>query len=152
MYRRLDARVVGDESTAAADAIHCMLGITRRCSLTEIAILRGLGHMSRHAVLTTVATVVLNLAVIGAPVQAQDEPTLAASSLADIHAIAEAAEQGDAEAQRALGLMYDNGRGVPQDYVEAIVWYRRAAEQGDAGAQLFLGNMYREAVVVGMSH
>ena len=68
--------------------------------------------MSRHAVLTTVATVVLNLAVIGAPVQAQDEPTLAASSLADIHAIAEAAEQGDAEAQRAVGRMYDNGRGV----------------------------------------
>ena len=69
--------------------------------------------MARHAVVTTVATVVLSLAVIGAPVQVQDEPTLAASSLADIHAIAEASGHGSAEAQYFLWLMYDNGRGVP---------------------------------------
>jgi len=29
------------------------------------------------------------------------------------------AEQGDAEAQFNLGLMYDKGQGVPQDYVQA---------------------------------
>ena len=28
--------------------------------------------------------------------------------------------------------MYDNGKGVPQDYKEAVKWYRLAAEQGDA--------------------
>ena len=28
--------------------------------------------------------------------------------------------------------MYDNGEGVPQDYKEAVKWYRLAAEQGDA--------------------
>ncbi len=38
--------------------------------------------------------------------------------------------------------MYDKGRGVPQDYAEAMKWYRKAAEQGHAKAQLFLGNMY----------
>ncbi|MCH8098520.1 MAG: sel1 repeat family protein [Proteobacteria bacterium] len=38
------------------------------------------------------------------------------------------AEQGDAEAQFNLGLMYYKGRGVPQDYAEAVKWYRLAAE------------------------
>ena len=31
--------------------------------------------------------------------------------------------------------MYRDGRGVPQDDVEAVVWYRRAAAQGHADAQ-----------------
>ncbi len=34
------------------------------------------------------------------------------------------------------------GRGVPQDYAEAVKWYRKAAEQGNAGAQFNLGVMY----------
>ncbi len=38
--------------------------------------------------------------------------------------------------------MYDNGQGVPQDYAEAVKWYRMAAEQGDAKAQSNLGFMY----------
>ena len=40
------------------------------------------------------------------------------------------------------GYMYDKGQGVPQDYTEAVKWYRRAAEQGDAYAQNSLGHMY----------
>jgi hypothetical protein len=38
--------------------------------------------------------------------------------------------------------MYDNGLGVPQNYTEAVEWYRRAAEQGYASAQFNLGVMY----------
>ena len=52
------------------------------------------------------------------------------------------AEQGDASAQYNLGLTYDNGIGVPQDFAEAVQWYRRAAKQGLAGAQANLGVMY----------
>ena len=48
------------------------------------------------------------------------------------------AEQGDAVAQFNLGVKYDNGQGVPQDYAEAVKWYRKAAEQGDAGAIVVL--------------
>ena len=33
-------------------------------------------------------------------------------------------------------------QGVPQDYAEAVKWYRLAAEQGDAVAQYNLGVMY----------
>jgi TPR repeat protein len=52
------------------------------------------------------------------------------------------AEQGDASAQYNLGVMYENGRGVPQDYAAAVGWYRKAAEQGEAYAQYNLGVMY----------
>ena len=52
------------------------------------------------------------------------------------------AEQGDAEAQFNLGLMYRKGLGVPRHYAEAMKWYRKAAEQGDAQAQYNLGFMY----------
>jgi uncharacterized protein len=38
--------------------------------------------------------------------------------------------------------MYENGRGVPQDYAAAAGWYRKAADQGDAGAQFLLAAMY----------
>ena len=41
-----------------------------------------------------------------------------------------AAEQGYADAQYNLGVMYANGHGVSQDYAEAAKWYRLAAEQG----------------------
>jgi TPR repeat protein len=41
------------------------------------------------------------------------------------------ARQGDAAARFYLGLMYDNGRGVPKDYAEAVRWYSKAAEQGE---------------------
>ena len=38
--------------------------------------------------------------------------------------------------------MYANGRGVPQDDIEAVRWYRLAADQGIAVAQITLGLMY----------
>ena len=41
-----------------------------------------------------------------------------------------------------LGLMYQNGRGVPQNDKEAVDWFTKAAEQGFAGSQYSLGLMY----------
>ena len=38
--------------------------------------------------------------------------------------------------------MYAEGRGVRQDYAEAVRWYRQAAAQGFAAAQTLLGMMY----------
>jgi TPR repeat protein len=53
------------------------------------------------------------------------------------------AKQGDADAQFNLGLMHDDGQGVPQDYSTAVKWYSLAAEQGGVSAQSALGRMYR---------
>ena len=41
-----------------------------------------------------------------------------------------------------VGLMYDNGNGVPEDDAEAVRWFRLSAEQGFAAAQYNLGVMY----------
>ena len=38
--------------------------------------------------------------------------------------------------------MFQAGRGVPQNYTGAALWYRRAAEQGDRLAQYSLGLLY----------
>ena len=54
------------------------------------------------------------------------------------------AEQGNAGAETDLGVIYDDGLGVPQDYAQAVVWYHKAADQGDAGAQFNLGFMYAQ--------
>jgi len=37
--------------------------------------------------------------------------------------------------------MYEYGRGVSQDYGEALIWYRKAAEQGDEMAKDKLGQL-----------
>jgi len=52
------------------------------------------------------------------------------------------AEQGDAEAQNSLGVMYANGKGVAQDDKQAAFWFRKAADQSEAMAQFNLGSMY----------
>lgn len=52
------------------------------------------------------------------------------------------ADQGDAYAQSTLGLMYEQGTSVPQDYAEAARWFHKAADHGDAFAQGALGWMY----------
>ncbi|WGR92931.1 sel1 repeat family protein [Bradyrhizobium sp. ISRA435] len=52
------------------------------------------------------------------------------------------AERGSLSAQTYLGLLFETGRGVPQNYTEAAMWYRRAVEQGDSLAQYSLGLLY----------
>jgi TPR repeat protein len=38
--------------------------------------------------------------------------------------------------------MYDLGKGVARDAVQAVSWYRKAADGGNASAMLNLGTMY----------
>src|SRR5262245_16842341 len=52
------------------------------------------------------------------------------------------AEQGYPAAQYNLGVYYANGQGVPQDYVEAVKWFRLAAAQGEPHAQYALGAVF----------
>ena len=51
-------------------------------------------------------------------------------------------ENGNAAAQNQLGVMYNRGKGVPQDYIVAVRWWRRSAHLGNATAQCNLGIMY----------
>ncbi len=40
------------------------------------------------------------------------------------------AEQGDVDAQFILGFMCANGKGVAQNNMKAVKWFKKAAEQG----------------------
>src|ERR1700743_1627859 len=50
--------------------------------------------------------------------------------------------RGSPRAIGRLGFQYENGFGVPQNYIAAFDLYQRAAEQGDAFAQARLGISY----------
>ena len=62
------------------------------------------------------------------------------------------AEKGNAEAQYLLGIMYVEGKVVPQDYKVAMLWYRKAAEQGHARAQNSVGAMYGRGLGVPLDY
>ncbi len=52
------------------------------------------------------------------------------------------AENGDAKAQYYLGIFYENGQYVPQDYQQALKWFTLSAAQGNADAQFSIGLQY----------
>ncbi len=58
------------------------------------------------------------------------------------------AEQGNASAQCFLGNAYFEGKGVPQNYVEAVKWWDKASKQGYAHAQSMLANAYHKGIGV----
>jgi len=58
-----------------------------------------------------------------------------------VHAGPVLPEAVDRAAQFRLGVMYEQGKSVPQDYTEAANWYRRSADQGYGQGQNNLGNL-----------
>jgi TPR repeat protein len=62
----------------------------------------------------------------------------------DLSSVRSAAERGEPEAEKTLGVYYELGLTVRQDTAEAVKWYRLAAEHGNAEAQFSLGDMYEE--------
>jgi hypothetical protein len=71
-------------------------------------------------------------------------PPYATSKLriGDVASYQKAASQGDAEAEYALGQLYDLGDPVDQDYPTAISWYTKADERNNVRAQYALGRIY----------
>lgn len=59
-----------------------------------------------------------------------------------LDALAQLAEQGDADALYQLGSRYARGEDVPQDWERAAACYTQAAERGHAAAQYSLGVCY----------
>jgi uncharacterized protein len=100
----------------------------------------------RQTIKTAFAVVVLTMSFAGRAWAGPLEDAVAARQRGDqataLRLFRPLADQGNAEAQFYLGIMYDNGLGVPQDHVEGLKWYRLAAEQGDGSAQYTLGSVY----------
>ena len=77
-----------------------------------------------------------------------DEPAPRENTGINPAQIREAAEQGDAEEQNTLGVLYLKGIGVEQDNEQAAQWFHKAAEQGHVLAQFNLGLCYDQGVGV----
>jgi TPR repeat protein len=52
------------------------------------------------------------------------------------------AEEGHVPAQFSIAAMYDDGRGLPQDFALALSWYKKAARAGLVDAQYMVGRFY----------
>ncbi|MGH8677806.1 MAG: tetratricopeptide repeat protein, partial [Burkholderiales bacterium] len=46
--------------------------------------------------------------------------------------------------------LYESGKGIDKDYVEALAWYRKSAAKGDASAMRAIGRLYRLGLGVSM--
>ncbi|MDQ7078678.1 MAG: SPOR domain-containing protein [Robiginitomaculum sp.] len=62
------------------------------------------------------------------------------------------AQAGDKREQFLMGLMYQRGKGVAQDYNQAAFWYGKSAAQGFALAQVSLGRLYDKGLGVEQSY
>src|SRR5262245_47284217 len=101
--------------------------------------------MSMHSVRRAIA-VSLSVPLLGlSPMVSANAPPRAVqairkgdfkSALSELRPVA---ERGDPDAQLLLSMLYDSGKGVPQDQAIAASWYRKAAEQKHLVAQLYLG-------------
>jgi TPR repeat protein len=95
---------------------------------------------------SSVYALALAVALVGSAAAGPFEDGTAAYQKGDfataLRLMRQLADQGIAKAQYALGVMYYNGQGVPQDYAQAVNWYRKAADQGLAVAQFNLAIMY----------
>ncbi len=62
------------------------------------------------------------------------------------------AVRGNVLAQYKLGVMYNNGEGVPKDFHEAVNWFHRAASLGYAPAQSSLGIKFEKGQGIGRNY
>ena len=96
---------------------------------------------------TWVSIAGLALGLTGAPAGAHDlRSAVAAYRHGDygltLSILKPMAHDGDPYAQYGLGVLFDNGQGVPENYEHALKWYLKAAEHGLADAQYMAGMHY----------
>jgi hypothetical protein len=70
--------------------------------------------------------------------------TIADLSRYEVRNLSRAADYGDDEAALELGMLYELGRGFPQDCKKAAAWVTKAAENGNMAAEYNLGLRYRD--------
>jgi uncharacterized protein len=109
----------------------------------------GMGHYARRVMEMLTASLML-ASLMGATDAGPLEDGNAAYQRGDyrtaVKLLQPLVDQGNADAQDILAIMYYVGQGVPQSRAEAIRLYRLAAEQGNAHAQDALGFAYQSGV------
>ena len=122
-----------------------LTGARKRLALGQNELLALEYRASRRDILTQARKLVYRIINCNALIA---EYTHRADNARAVEWYTRAAEAGYAEAQYNLGYMYEQGRGVPQDYAKAVEWYRKAADNGEAAAMYSMGLMYDQGTGV----
>ena len=104
-----------------------------------------LSRRFKQASVSALVAGVVTIAVVGGLFYATPIATTSLDSIVEsdhTSTTRKLAEQGDAEAQYALGIKYLKGDGVPPVKSEAVKWLSAAAKQGHSEAQLELTDTY----------
>lgn len=64
------------------------------------------------------------------------------------HWLSKAAEQGSADAEYYIAMMYESGKGLEKSPEEAVRWYLKSSEHGQRAAQATIGKKYLGGVDV----
>ncbi|MFP5344857.1 MAG: tetratricopeptide repeat protein [Gammaproteobacteria bacterium] len=73
------------------------------------------------------------------PIASEEHGILLSPGMAQLM---EEAEAGDADAANTVGVQYEMGLSVVENYNEAMKWYRKAAEMGSVEALYNIGAMH----------
>ena len=92
------------------------------CIIAFIGLSKSTGDLNFEPALTGLATAYVYISSLFGSVQKQEEPK-------DLESVMLLAEQGSADAQYNVGVMYENGDGAEKSDEEAVKWFRKAAEQ-----------------------
>ncbi len=99
-----------------------------------------------HHPIALFAEALLAVFLLNAPVQADFDAGLMAYANGDFDTAAREfstlAKLGDKEGQYYMGLLYEEGQGVPQRFESAEKCYTKAAQQGYVDAYFTLGELY----------
>ena len=76
---------------------------------------------------------------VSATAHAQSQALTFRSEITDVRA---AAESGIRDAMFWMGMKYENGREVPQDFRQAAAWYLKASDLGSGSAMFLLGVLH----------
>ena len=85
--------------------------------------------LSRRCTMKTLVLLLVCMA-ISACADVETPTTTRSVDGATVAALHKSAEQGNATAQNRLGLLYNQGQGVPQNPLLAKQWFEKAAERG----------------------
>jgi TPR repeat protein len=91
----------------------------------------------KHAVAAIILVLGFATPVVAGPLEDADVAIKRHDYAIALRLIRPLAEQGDANAQYILGVFYNTGLGVPQDYVRSYMWLNLAAKQGRESAATF---------------
>lgn len=90
------------------------------------------------------------VAALAMPARADFDQAAAAFDKGDyataIRQLQPLADKGEPRSQYAMGVMAENGFGMPKNLTQAAAWYRKAAEQGNTDAQFNLGAMHEHGI------